>query len=87
MMLMICCTFFIYQYKVYTFINSSSDCFVVLSDSMEESEKQQLIKKLKNLTFQDVNIEEKENSIYVKFKCPPDKFNFFSKWILEKGEK
>lgn len=82
MIFMIICTFFVYKYKVYNFINNSSNHIFVL-DKIENFEKQQLIKKLENLTFQNVNIEEKNNQIYVTVKFPPDKFSFFSKWILK----
>jgi len=83
MIFMITCTFFVYKYKVYNFINSSSSHILVLDKNIENYEKQQLIKKLENLTFQNVNIEEKNDQIYVTIKCPPDKFSFFSKWILK----
>lgn len=83
MIFMISCTFFIYKYKVYNFINNSSNHVLVLGNDIEDYEKQQLIKKLKNLTFQEVNIEEKNDQIYVTIKCPPEKFSFFSKWILK----
>ena len=42
---------------------------------------------MKNLTFQDVLIEQKENTVFVKMKFPPDKFSFFSKIICEYGSR
>lgn len=83
MIFMITCTFFVYKYKVYNFITNSSSHILVLDKNIKNYEKQQLIKKLENLTFQNVNIEEKNDQIYVTIKCPPDKFSFFSKWILK----
>lgn len=84
MIFFILSTFMVYKYKIYNFITNSKECVVVLDKNINEEEKRDLINNLKNLTFQDVNIEEKNNIIYVNIKCPPEKFGFFSKWILEK---
>lgn len=91
MLAIILTTLFVYdskQKKIFNFIQQSTDHVVVL-EKIDEVERDNLIKKLKKLTFQDVDIEEKNNAIYVKIKCPPDKAGFFSKWILDsyKGEK
>jgi hypothetical protein len=87
MIFFIVCTFSVYQYRIYSFVNRSAECVIVLDEKIDNNQKQQLIKKLKNITFQDVNIEERNDVIYVKIKCPPEKFSFFSKWILEKYKK
>lgn len=91
MMVIIFTTFFVYkskQAKIFEFIQRSTEHVVVL-DKIDDLQKDTLIKKLKKLTFQDVNIEERNNATYVKIKCPPDRANFFSKWILDmhKGDK
>lgn len=83
---MITSTLIIYKDKkenMNKFIQSSENHVIVL-EKIDERDKDSLMKNLRILTFQDVNIEEKNDEIYVTIKCPPDKLNFFSKWIRDK---
>lgn len=90
MLLMICGTFYSYSLRKSDYINNSVSYTIALDKIEDEKEKKELKLKLRNITFQDVNITEKDGTTYVTVKCPPDKFESFSKWIFEKykrGEK
>lgn len=80
----ICTTVYIYKARQYDFIDNSVNCLVVLDQNMDEKEKILLKQTLRNLTFQDVIIEEKNNSIYISIKCPPERQSIFKKFILDK---
>jgi hypothetical protein len=67
------------------FVNNSIEHTFILEQELSDKNKQNIEKKLKNLTYnQDVLIEEKEDAIYVKIKFPPDRLSFFSKLFCEK---
>ncbi len=83
MLLVIFSTLFVYKSKQLEFIAKSTEHTVTL-EGVNQEQKESLKVKLKNMTFQDVEIEEKEGITYIKMKCPPDRFGFFSKWILDK---
>jgi hypothetical protein len=85
MICVICSTIAVYNFKKNQFISSSVNYTIALDDSIDEEKKKLLEIELKNLTFQDVEIEEKENITYIKVKCPPNRFPFFSKFVLNKG--
>jgi hypothetical protein len=90
MLLMISGTFYSYSLKKSDYINNSISYTIALDKIENEQERRQLKIKLRNITFQDVNIVEKDGATYVTVKCPPEKFESFSKWIFEKykrGEK
>lgn len=88
MVVMICLTILTYgnrQKNINNFIKNSQECVVVL-DGFDENQKDLLRSKLKKLTFQEVKIEETNGMSYLRIKCPPEKFLFFRKWILENKE-
>lgn len=83
MMFFIISTTYFYKNRINNFIKNSEEYTLVISSHMSEERKNDIEKKLKKLTFQDVFVEENENVVIVKIKCPPDKFNLFSKLICE----
>lgn len=83
MLLMISATFYSYKLRKSEFIQNSISYTITL-DKIEDEERKELKIKLRNITFQDVNIVEKDGATYVTVRCPPDKFESFSKWIFEK---
>lgn len=71
--------------QIDNFISSSEDHKIVVSkEKINEDEKKRIIRKLKELTYQDVEIGENENEIYFVIKCPPEKLRFFSDWVFNK---
>lgn len=77
-------TFYLYKYRVNNFINNSVEHTIVISSDISEENKIKIKNKLKDLTYQDVIINEKDDCIYVKIKCPPERLSFFSKLICNK---
>lgn len=82
MILIISSTFFIYKTKKNAFISNSVDHTIIIDHRVTEDIKS----KLEELTFQDVEIQETDGVTYIKVRCPPDRFKFFSKWISDKYE-
>lgn len=74
-------TFFIFnnnQSKIQDFKNNSLEHVITVDRHINDDIKN----KLMNLTYQDVQIIKENDKIYVKIKCPPDRYNFFSKWLF-----
>ena len=85
MLAFILSTTYLYKVKISRFIsNSVEHTFVVSSEDLTEKNKLKIEKKLKDLTYQEVVIEQVDDVVYVKIKCPPDKFSFFSKLISDR---
>jgi len=76
-------SFYKYQNKVRDFINNSTN-HVVIIENNNNFNKDVIKIKLENLTHQNVEVEEINNKIYVSIKCPPEKKNYFTSWILDK---
>ena len=76
-------SFYKYQNKVNDFINNSDNHIIVI-DKNEGLNKDIIKSKLENLTHQNVEIDEINDKIYVNIKCPPEKKNYFTKWLLDK---
>jgi hypothetical protein len=79
---MICSTLFVYNSKKSNFIKNSQDCVIVLNN-FDQEKKDSVIEKLRNLTFQNVLIEQKEGVTYVRIKCPPERAVFFRRLLSE----
>jgi hypothetical protein len=77
---------YLYKLQIKNFVNNSVEHTFVISSNITQENKEKLKNKIENLTFQDVVIEEKEDTILVRIKCPPDKFSFFSKLICESAK-
>ena len=85
MLMFILSTTYLYKTKVNNFINNSVEHTIVISSDLSEQNKTEIKRKLKNMTHQDVIMNEKDDCIYVKIKCPPEDFSFFSKLICDRN--
>lgn len=88
---MICLIFFtavvfsIKKDQIDNFVSESTDHTIVISkEDINEEEKKRLIRKLRALTYQEVEIKESDDEIYLVIKCPPEKCGFFSDWVFSK---
>ena len=85
MLTFILSTIYLYKIKVNNFINNSIEHIVVMSSDLSEENKMEIKRKLKNITHQYVVMNEKDDCIYVKIKCPPEDLSFFSKLICDRN--
>lgn len=76
-------TFIVYEFNKNKFINNSVEYTIVL-DCLDKQNVEKIQNKVQSMTYQEVVVEKGRDKIYVKIKCPPNKFDFFKNWFAEK---
>lgn len=83
MILITMASYISYQNKVDYFINNSTEQIIIIEDA-GHMDKGAIKEKLRRLTHQEVEIKDMDDKIYINIKCPPEKRNYFIKWLSDK---